>query len=75
MCSDWSSQDDIVLYPQGHLSLPISVQAVPALGVSSLLSSHADLTHWTYLPIRVVAPVGSPCQSDSPGIRISAGCM
>lgn len=28
----------------------------------------------TYLPIRVVAPVGSPCQGDSPGIRISAGC-
>lgn len=28
----------------------------------------------TYLPIRVVAPVGSPCQSDSPGIRIPAGC-
>lgn len=29
----------------------------------------------TYLPIRVVAPVGSPCQSDSPGTsHLSAGC-
>lgn len=28
----------------------------------------------TYLPIRVVAPVGGPCQSHGPGIRISASC-
>lgn len=56
-----------VFCPQRHLSLSVSVQAVfsPAMPTSPT---------GTYLPIRVVAPVGGPCQSHSPGIRISASC-
>ena len=56
-----------VFCPQRHLSLSVSVQAMfsPAMTTSPT---------GTYLPIRVVAPVGGPCQSHGPGIRISASC-
>ena len=42
------------------------VQAASPLAVASPTG--------TYLPIRVVAPVGGPCQSHGPGIRVSTGC-